>query len=312
MSPISTSFYRCFQLSLVLATALLSACESFDVPHNGLEPVISGRSIYFGPGFSDEQRDLIRDDFKKIESLEIKAPKDGNYNAVFGSRSDAVLNYLERRSHYLLNGNLISEDSDTDSSSLKPNKKIAVNSGGSIWMAGVLSGQSMVVYIGDNMIPVRDSRIGMFTLYAYLDDDLKNLQVMRMQTMIHEARHSDCTGGLTEDDYNSFLEGDFSIGSKCLHGHVFCPSAHPLSGLPACDSRPWGAYTIGALFSLGVSDHCKNCDEKEKQLALMSGLDSLSRVIDLDPDKDLPRDELDLSSSTKMPANHPLAEPTEE
>lgn len=290
-----------FALS-IMCFMWLSACEK-PFPSNGLEAILKGRSFFFAPGFSDSQINQVRADFLKLASVELNTSKNPIFEKAFGSNSgESVLDFLELRTHYYF-----AEPSpigDPDQSS-RTAFKIAINRS-SIWLSGLLTNQTQVIYIGDNVVPVRDPRIGIVSLIHYLDSERPIAQILRLQTLVHEARHSDCTGGLNDDDYDSFYQGDFSIGSQCLHGHVVCPTEHSLAGLNACDPRPWGAYSMAAVFSNAIYENCSNCTEREKQIGLMGSLDSLSRVLNRDPIDPLPLSELDLSSSTKLPSTHPL------
>jgi hypothetical protein len=60
--------------------------------------------------------------------------------------------------------------------------------------------------------------------------------------------------------------------------HTPCPKGSPLEGQLACDVVPWGAYSVGFVFSRNVLNACTNCTEKQKQEALASATEDYSRL----------------------------------
>src|SRR5262249_4759019 len=140
--------------------------------------------------------------------------------------------------------------------------------------------------VGEEKVALNSSRVGIIQLgVGYTqkvgqgsEQRYARTEVERVSTLVHEARHSDCTGGLWKSDLERFRKGDMPTHRECGHLHINCPPDHALAGLPACDGAPWGAYAIGGLYSAGVFKTCKNCDEKTKALAKADALDQLSRV----------------------------------
>jgi hypothetical protein len=105
----------------------------------------------------------------------------------------------------------------------------------------------------------------------------------RQSGLVHEARHSDCVGGITQDDiriarevasYSDFLERMTS--KKCLYLHALCRSGD-YKGFPACDSLRWGAYGVQALFLEAALKEVPEGTEKW-QLLSAAFIDTTSRL----------------------------------
>ncbi|NDD91225.1 hypothetical protein EBZ37_03980 [bacterium] len=97
--------------------------------------------------------------------------------------------------------------------------------------------------------------------------------------LLHEARHSDCTGGLWRSDLQLWAEGLDPVGKACGHLHVRCPEGHVYEGVYACDSEPWGAYSINLFYYLALRDRCTNCSDEERILADAASIDTASRLL---------------------------------
>jgi hypothetical protein len=72
---------------------------------------------------------------------------------------------------------------------------------------------------------------------------------------MHEARHSDCTGGISNNDLailrasHNTRETDRTFNNRaCGHMHTYCPAGHTFEKYLACDDRPWGAYAIQYVY----------------------------------------------------------------
>lgn len=153
----------------------------------------------------------------------------------------------------------------------------AANLGAVIFLAGVINNVDLKIRFADGETVEADSpRVGLIQLGSgyraklvqkngeaaggeqKIWQDFKGIKlpsVIRQATLLHEARHSDCTGGLTATDlepvrdatsYETFVR-DFKK-PQCTHFHVICPEDHSLAGLPACDALPWGAYSVDLIY----------------------------------------------------------------
>jgi hypothetical protein len=218
-------------------------------------------------------------------------PVDGSLiRLVFQGGEDVmtgVVRYLDERVNYIF-----SSESDTDSLiqvGRRMSDRVAQESSGAVVMAMNIGMAGWLIHeaVGPNQgtffkfegkkIPLSSSRVGLIQLgEGYSRDNVSSLE--RIETLVHEGRHSDCTGGLSQSALEGLRLGILPSERACGHTHVACPEGHPLAGLMACDDHPWGAYTVGAVFSIMMSRSCENCTESEKQMAELSALDSLSRV----------------------------------
>ncbi len=216
---------------------------------------------------------------RNLKSSDIMAfDKDasGLFSEIFGgTSSDAVMTYLNTRLKYFVmptDQNVDLEVADTASEA----KVGASNIGLAIWLQGLIEGKKYnFIYHGER-VPVTSSRIGIMLFgEGYTDVDTLSdgtqydrPSFIRQATLVHEARHSDCTGGISESDLEeirknkslSDLPKDFKART-CGHLHVICPEGHPYHGLAACDYESWGAYGVGAVYLALMSEIYKNKDD---------------------------------------------------
>jgi len=144
----------------------------------------------------------------------------------------------------------------------------AANVGTTLWLAGTIA-KTPVTYVDHGQsFPVESTRTGIVMLEeGYLESepakDGSTIQLppeYRQMILMHEARHSDCTGGLSNADATE-ISGDTSIDGldktlhtiHCGHLHVKCPAESDYAGIQACDSEAWGAYAVGEYFYRGVA-----------------------------------------------------------
>ncbi|MBU6375966.1 MAG: hypothetical protein KGQ59_08230 [Bdellovibrionales bacterium] len=97
--------------------------------------------------------------------------------------------------------------------------------------------------------------------------------------LLHEARHSDCTGGVLRSDLDRWMQGQDPVRKTCAHLHVPCPAGHIYEGIYACDSEPWGAYSMNLLYFLAIREDCPQCTDEERVLADAASLDAASRLL---------------------------------
>lgn len=139
----------------------------------------------------------------------------------------------------------------------------AANLGVQFWLQGLVDDTVFTVgLMNGQTIAATSSRVGLMLFgSAYTDPaigpDGSKIPLpvaYRHGILIHEARHSDCSGGITEADldwtrkansYAEFFEG--SDAQKCGHMHSLCLSG-TYRGLAACDRGTWGAYGIQTVF----------------------------------------------------------------
>jgi hypothetical protein len=109
----------------------------------------------------------------------------------------------------------------------------------------------------------------------------------RQGILMHEARHSDCSGGLTPAEIEAgrtatnIDQFDQEVNNRsCGHIHVKCVGG-TYDGVYACDAEPWGAYTVGGLFMISMLN---NLQGEDADILKAEAADSLSRVVGYDLD----------------------------
>jgi hypothetical protein len=120
----------------------------------------------------------------------------------------------------------------------------------------------------------------------------------RQATLVHEARHSDCTGGVRQADLNvarnsrNVLEFVNNYPAmNCGHLHTMCPAWHEFKNLPACDRHFWGAYSVGYVFaaakqnpsSTSVRDLLLRYMENDSASRLLYITNGPAHVVDVEP-----------------------------
>lgn len=306
-------------LGVLACLFALSACNEKDV-----QELNSAVSMKLDPSLTSQETTLIRSDINRIISYGIEAKEGDFYQIIFGGRdSTAALRFLDERVNYVIGENVdfadrIREDrSGTQrinalSDETEKAVTMASNIGTALWMIEATNPQlPIAVQLGTKTIPINSPRIGLVQLGAgYTMEETKMgaliTPAIRIGTLIHESRHSDCTGGLDLSTVRQLLEGTLTEGALCGHLHATCPADHDLAGLPGCDAQPWGAYAVEAFFSREIALNCKNCTELERQQALMATVDSFSRVLILPEMIAGEYGEPDMTSSDEVRANDPL------
>lgn len=152
------------------------------------------------------------------------------------------------------------------------------NMGAGLYMAGrqnkVVVGFNM---LGQGLIPITSPRVGLFQVGRGLFQPLSPKwapeviedfvhSMFRMDTLFHEARHSD---GSTK---NAARELGFA--------HEICPPGHEFAGFPACDRPSNGPYRVGALMMKGAIEGCDpDCTTRDKEILTLLYADSMSRIL---------------------------------
>lgn len=140
----------------------------------------------------------------------------------------------------------------------------AINWGADLWMTRIVQDAPMTLR-GDKVFSIDSSRVGLMligpgynpTRFSGSGDEA-TLDVygplFRQGILLHEARHSDCTGGFLQWDVELARRGitahTFATkrrGPSCNHTHVPCPDG-PYADIFACDGHAWGAYALQLLF----------------------------------------------------------------
>ncbi len=176
----------------------------------------------------------------------------------------------------------------------------ASNYGVQVWLQSLINRTPAAVLLkSGKIISVRSSRVGIMLIGPAYNAGMSNQmgsivpfpQEYRQSILIHEARHSDCVGGVTQEDlvmargatsYSEFMERFKS--KRCGHLHSLCTEGD-YQGFPACDSMLWGSYGIQALYLEAVLKQTPVGTEKY-QLLLHTFIDTKSRLI-FDYDQDM-------------------------
>lgn len=143
----------------------------------------------------------------------------------------------------------------------------AMNIGTLLWYFGALENRTATLRIGGTSLQGDSTRVGImifgpgYKKYAGLEDEpsLEYPAEFRNMILLHEARHSDCTGGITQKDLDVIRKAknpkEFERNFKkfsCGHMHQTCPLGHQYSGQTVCEGQEWGAYAVGTLYALAV------------------------------------------------------------
>ena len=258
---------------------------------------------------------------KELDSAAIAKYDDRNKNvatAMFGAPTgEAIVNYFNERVKFSAPALNIQIAPEEFSAPVDPKRNpalngklsgskatvIAMNLGTELWYDSILNEQTISFLVKDQTpepVEITSPRSGLVVLAGgYTDRMLASdgrivnvPPVFRQQTLMHEARHSDCTGGLSRLEVQKVraarsaqdVEAFRAVSQPCGHAHVICPANHQYHGLDACDPEPWGAYQVGAVFIEATLSSKATLREWETARALT--LDSRSRV--LVPLKDMP------------------------
>lgn len=167
----------------------------------------------------------------------------------------------------------------------------AINISTMLWLQGQVNDTQVTLFVGDDTIPIDSTRVGVIMLdVGYTptvtdrDGDEYNIPALRQAILVHEARHSDCTGGLSSQTLKLMRSADSSQDfysqqprNYCGHTHIVCTTG-AYEGLSACDSEQYGAYTIGAIYEAALINSLD--DDVEKSILSTSAVDYLSRFVD--------------------------------
>jgi hypothetical protein len=253
----------------------------------------------FDGSLEPAQKTLIQKDLIALNALKFKAAKLDRFSSIFADPNNGgILNYLSVRMKILVGAdaqvfeeNSPSEfaSSQTENFSQNEAKKAfmtAQNLGTLLWYNRVIKEKPIFLKGSAQNYEVKSMHDGVI---MFLDGYLTTLRnrsgvqqrISSPATLIHEARHSDCSVQLSSNQIaeihstKDILKGDL----HCGHLHVACPVEHPLAGLNACDNDYWGAYSVSGYFSQMVEVACENCSTEDIAVAKMAKLDSLSRVL---------------------------------
>ncbi|MEY2987315.1 MAG: hypothetical protein RJB13_836 [Pseudomonadota bacterium] len=282
-----------FFISVFVTMGCKKITDNFKQPQ--LPPPDTGNAEQVDPqlqisldaSLSEKEREYLREDLKFTQSLKFKAGSSAYADVAFGSNSGSgILAYLDERIGHILGpeATIDSRFSYTANTSADESKAvtIATNIGMAVWLETIAQRRNISFFTNNSAIAVNDPRIGIIKLgraYSVFDEASGRPlnTVARTSVLVHEARHSDCTGGLSNSDFLNLAAGELPENRSCGHLHTICKSGD-YKGLAACDGREWGAYALGWLFAQQLSQNCESCNEAMKQTAMAVSIDSLSRI----------------------------------
>jgi hypothetical protein len=267
----------------VLALATLSGCW---VPTQLTYREVSAK---LDPNLTKLEREVLEKDIKRFLEVDVEIPSTSLAGQTFGGENlDAVAGFLNERIQYVLSSSTRVEDHVA----MGRLKSLAVSMTGARNVGTSLFLESTILFLRSGAMlgfknfegvteAVTSPRVGIMQLgELYKHPELignADASLERMGILIHEARHSDCTGGLSQGDLDLLQSGRLPINNSCGHSHVKCQSGS-LAGLYACENHAWGAYYTGAMFDGAIAKTCIGCTEAEKQVGKISAFDSLSRI----------------------------------
>ena len=319
------------QLGVILLGSLVASCAPSNTSSNS---TLGGTNIKASSDLSATERSAMESDLKRIGEMQFSGFANTNagkrFSQIFGGSSAAsVVNFLNQRVTYIVSARFdyksnlgifrkeVQDSKPLDvasiagrvdaieraserSSSRTQSTTVAQNLGfdmlyqtiANVWQ-GTATANEIYLKIDGDKVAANSTRAGVMQLGEgfSLDDADK---IFRITTYIHEARHSDCTGGLSHTNQNtiataqhaadldSLFPSDASIAAGtevCAHIHSLCPDTLP-GGAPhpykkvldsstgdygpyACDKTYFGAYMVEGVYSQAVFANCTNCTEAE-------------------------------------------------
>ncbi len=297
MKKRSTSVVRTLSLlSTCAAVAFLPACKKIKdqlqqpklpPPQTGMaEQIAPELKISLDAALTEKERTLFKEDVRFLQNINFKPDVDGYFFKAFSNNGALnILNFVDERIGYIIGmdtsiDSRFSYTANTGNGSGKA-VTIATNIGTAVWLETIAQKRPIEFFINNTSIPVNDPRVGIIRLaegYSNYDGEGRPMNtVARTTVLIHEARHSDCTGGLNERDALNLAAGQLPENRSCGHLHTICESGD-YEGLPACDGREWGSYALGWLYANEFRNNCTNCTEAMRQTAKVVAIDSLLRV----------------------------------
>lgn len=218
--------------------------------------------IEFSPHMSSYHKEAILDAFYVLLGQDFQAQPGSYYERAFGdTTTSGLLQYLNDRIHYFVEDNELDLSVPADHSleemgaweafkdefSRPAVTYGARNLGFSLWRRGIRERRTVHFLFGEKRVPVMSPRVGIVSMASSF---AKGNVIYRISTLIHEARHSDCTGGPRR--------------GSCGHLHTACPWDEDRR---QCDNKPWGAYSMEMIYLDAVINSCENCSRTMRQQA---------------------------------------------
>jgi hypothetical protein len=234
---------------------------------------------------SAEARQLLKSDIAHLAGLRIQAPAGSYFEQVFGGRgAQAVVRYLDRRIDYISRADEDDYYATNQATLWKlygPGAELGlIGPGDDPWYDGIP--------FESGRVPLREPGTGFLHLGNLFFDELD--RVGRLETLVHEARHTDCPRALSERDLRLFVEatltgteegwvetieaggGFSSAGRRCNYEHVPCADGETSL---MCDREAWGPNMVAIVFMHALWKYCASCTDAERESAAYWRDDSL-------------------------------------
>ncbi len=260
----------------------------------------------FDSGFSNELKQTVLADVAAVAGLKISST-DSWLNKIFGGTNGVNLHkYLDERINYFVPWTANIPDRVWGGPYFPPPAEVKDSNGNVIAALGAYNIGTDLFFVnmkyyfdyvtyymlkGVTRLDLTHMRIGLIELgpryFTRLDpqDKTKRIpttRIERMAFLIHEARHSDCTGGLNDADHDRVRASRPIQNKLCGYEHVKCPKGHKYENVDACENVKWGAYAVESVFLRAVVESCQNCSAAEIAEAKELFADRKSRVLNWD------------------------------
>lgn len=238
-------------------------------------------------GLTPLVRSWVTLDLQKLMGLNIEASEDSAYAKIFGGTGEEnVLRYFFSRIAAIVNTDFDDFSLETTPLIDAPGSStLASNLGTALLLENIYlqskSGLRKSARIAGQTILPEPGRNGILMLGpAYTRSEAD--QILRLSTLVHEARHTDCPVPPSAEILTPLLESESRIdgmsGLQCGNFHIPCPEGSELEGILACDNRPDGAYGAASAFALALDRSCENCTERERARARITWLENKNRI----------------------------------
>lgn len=257
--------------------------------------------VKLDPSLSQDERERVRVDLQALGRLSIDPHQSQWFGPVFSkpevqasaskkSLPTQLENYLNDRIQYVLPETMIVEGRfriplmPEERLSATSGFVVAHNVGTSLFYQLRMQGEFEALFsVDQKQLILRSPRVGLVQLGPGFTEDRTPAgtpidSLFRMGVLIHEARHSDCPSGLSEQALKESIDRKPVSDKSCGHLHAVCPPGHIYQGRSSCDAHPWGAYAIEAIFLQGLAEGCRSCTASQKATAKLLALDRLSRL----------------------------------
>jgi len=223
-----------------------------------------------------DQAELLGEDIKLMEQFSFNTTTDANIFGLSSLNRDSLIGWLSVRLGFIVGENYQLAGSSVSLGSQKP----AIfadgitnmdNLGAVVYIAGRDSGKLYTLSIAGQMVPIKSPRVGLFRIGEGLFNYKKigrtapsaiGNRLLRLSTLLHEARHDDGNGSNT-----GMLHGTCTSGS--------------LKGESACDKYSNGPYMIASAFLKACQQICdkQGCTSEEREGLKAYQADALSRLL---------------------------------